>query len=533
MTSLDHLPDDPAELKRLLVHSEAQLNRLTKQNLKLKEQLWQALRLTFGRSSEAAPGQMTMFNEAEVEAGESPPEASSSSSDVDDGESDDVEIKAHRRKPGGRKPLPEHLPRIEMVHELGEEDCVCPHDGSRLKEIGEEISEQLEITPPQAQVIRNIRKKYACPTCDEHVARAPRPPQLIPKSQASAGLLAQVAISKYQDALPLHRQEKQFARLGVDIDRTLLANWMIRVGEALQPLIDQMRTDLLATDVIHSDETTVQVLNEVGRRADQKSYMWVQSTATGPPIVLYHYAPGRSRAVVEALLGDYTGTLVTDGYAAYGVLEKATHAGCWAHARRRFHEALQQQKASKRTGKAQVGFNHIQTLFRLEREFAQLEPDARRGARQKRSKPVIEQLRNWLTQSLPTVAPQSLVGKALGYLDSQWSKLVTFLDDGNVPLTNNACENKIRPFVIGRKNWMFSDSVKGARASAAIYAVIETAKANDVEPYLYLRWLFDQLPRIDKANVDDLRALLPYQCDLERVTDHLARLPGVAKDAVG
>ena len=212
MISLDHLPDDPAELKQLLAASEskraeltqqqqtdrARLDKLERQNAKLKEQLWQALRLTFGRSSEAAPGQMTMFNEAEVEADEAPPELGNV--DAESTDSASIEVQAHRRKPGGRKPLPEHLPRVEMIHELDGDDCVCPHDGSTLKEIGEEVSEQLDILPAPARVIRHIRKKYACPSCDEHVARAPRPPQLIPKSQASAGLLAQVAVSKYQDA---------------------------------------------------------------------------------------------------------------------------------------------------------------------------------------------------------------------------------------------------------------------------------------------------------------------------------------------
>jgi transposase len=305
-----------------------------------------------------------------------------------------------------------------------------------------------------------------------------------------------------------------------------MVNWMVAIGQKLIPLVEQMRADALAADVLHADETTVQVLKEPDRRPDQKSYMWVQSTGTGPPVVVYHYAPGRSAEVVNHLFSDYRGTLVTDGYAAYGNLAHASHAGCWAHARRKFNDALKVQKG-KRTGKAQVGFNAIQKLFALEKQWAKLSPEERLEQRQQLSRPVIDELATWLEKSLPTIAPKSQLGRAMVYLHKQWDKLNVFLESGDVPIHNNQAENKIRPFVIGRKNWMFNDSMNGAASSAAIYSIIETAKANDLNPDMYLRWLFNVLPNTDTTNTEALRALTPYGVDPDMIVQSLAdRAPG-------
>jgi len=513
--SLDSLPDDPAALKRIIADLDAELDTLRQdyeaELESLKAQLLLALKRVFGRSSEAAPGQGELFNEAEQTA-------SSTSEPFTEPE---TEVPAHKRRKPGRKPLPAHLPRLEIVYELKAAERVCPTDGEPLTEIGEETSEQLDIVPAKVRVIRRVRKKYACPACESHVARAPVPASLIPKSIATPSLLSHIVLSKYQDALPLYRQEQVFKRLGVELSRTTQANWMIRVGQAVAPLLELMRGDLLGARVVHSDETTVQVLKEAGRRPDQKSYMWVQVAGTGPPIVLYHYAPSRGRAVIERLLDGYRGTLVTDGYAAYETVP-ARHAGCWAHARRKFHEALEAQP-NGRTGKALVGFNLIQKLFVLERGYQAMAADERRITRQERSRPVVEELRGWLDSSLPQVSPKTLVGKALGYLDSQWGKLTLFLEDGEVPIHNNLAENKIRPFVIGRRNWLFSDSPAGAEASAAIYGLIETVKANDLEPAMYLPWLFHTLPNTDPEDIGALRELLPYQVDRRHVVEYLAQ----------
>lgn len=528
--SLDPLPNDAEELKRMIVairgEYEAKLRelderraqqyaQLDEQYTQLKEQIRLMLQRHYGRSCEAAVGQGQLFNEAEATASVVEKAAA---------RIPDVATPATSRsacKSGGRRPLPAHLPRVEIVHDVAESARVCPTDGAVLSEIGEDVSEELEFIPATLRVIRHVRKKYACRSCESTVVRAPLPPRLLPKSQAGPSLLAQVVISKYQDALPLHRQEAIFARHGIELSRTTLANWLIAVGDRLTPLLAAMRRDLLAAQVIHSDETTLQVLKEPDRRADQRSYMWLNVTGTGPPIVLYHYAPSRSRAVVEHLLSGYRGTLVTDGYAAYDSIP-TRHAGCWAHARRKFHEALKAQ-ATTRAGKAQVGFNFIQKLFALEHAWRELDAQTRKRNRLAEAAPLLANLKDWLDGAIVAVAPQSLTGKALGYLAGQWPKLTTFLADGDIPIHNNLAENKIRPFVIGRKNWLFSDTVAGAHTSAAIYSLIETAKANDLDLPLYLQWLFDTLPRIDPNDADTIDTLLPYRVDRDRIATDLVR----------
>lgn len=515
--SLEPLPDDRDTLKRMIIEIRAEyetkLRELDEKYAQLQQQIRVMLQRSYGRSSEAASGQGQLFNEVEAtavaEAAKAAAVASATTPQRD------------CRKKGGRRPLPPHLPRVEVIHTLDESQRICPNDGNVLVEIGSETSETLEFIPATLRVIRHVRKKYACQRCESTVLRAALPPSLLPKSQASPSLLAQITISKYQDALPLYRQEAIFARHGIELSRTTLANWLIGVGERLTPLLSVMQRDLLAAHVLHSDETTLQVLKEPGRRADQRSYLWLNATATGPPIVLYHYAPSRSRSVVEQLLDGYRGTLVTDGYAAYDAVP-ARHAGCWAHARRKFNDALKAQ-AGSRTGKAQVGFNFIQKLFVLERGWQDLDAATRQQRRQVDARPLIAELKDWLDTSLVQVAPKTLTGKALGYLASQWQKLTVFLDDGEIPIHNNLAENKIRPFVIGRKNWLFSDTVAGAHTSAALYSLIETAKANDLDPMIYLHWLFATLPNIDPDDADAISALLPYRVDRDRVAADLAR----------
>jgi transposase len=332
--SLDTLTAELEALKKIITSQDqtitSQDQTITSQNQKIAsqvqtieevradrdniiEQLRLALKREFGRSCEASPGQQDLFNEAETEA--DPDEDAVAEPEVFAVNLAATPSSVAPSKPG-RKPLPAHLPRVDVIVELAEDEARCVEDGSTLKVIGEEITEQLDIIPAQIRVRRTIRKTYACPTC-ESVQRAPKPAELLPKSRASAELLTHIAISKYQDALLLYRQQKMFERLGVSLDRTTMANWMVAVGQKLAPLMDQMRFDALTVDVLHADETTVQVLKEPDRRADQTSYMWVQSTGTGPPIMIYHYAPGRSAKVVDYLFGGYRGTLVTDGYAAY------------------------------------------------------------------------------------------------------------------------------------------------------------------------------------------------------------------------
>ena len=374
------------------------------------------------------------------------------------------------------------------------------------------VSEQLDIVPAKIQVIRHIRKQYAC-DCGHCIRTAALPAQPIPKSLASPGLLAHVTVSKYQDALPLYRQETILQRIGVDIPRATLANWMIKAGALVQPIINLLRDQLLSYDLIQMDETTVQVLKEPDKRASSKSYLWLQRG--GPPhqpVILFDYDPSRSQQVPRRLLEGFSGYLQVDGYEGYNAVVAANglvHVGCMAHARRRFSDAVKAQGKGKHkpTGKAQQGLAFIQKLYGVERRVREFSAEQRYAYRQQHAKPILEKLRSWLDNSLPNVPPSSATGKALNYLHKEWSKLTRYLDDGRLVIDNNQAENAIRPFVVGRKNWLFSDSVAGVKASANLYSLIETAKANDLEPYVYLRHLYTHLPRT--KSVADIEALLP------------------------
>ncbi len=527
--ALHQLPDDIDALKSLVADQLARNEQLQAdkqmvvqkneqlkfQVLTLTEQLNLALARRYAASSEKlSPDQIYLFDEAELD-GEAVPDMDA---DADDDADDGIMVAAHKRKKRGRKALPEHLPRIDVIHELPESMRRCDHDGRLLAEIGAVTSEQLDIIPAKIQVIRHIRKQYAC-DCGQCIKTAPLPAQAIPKSLASPGLLAHITVSKYQDALPLYRQETILQRIGVDIPRATLANWMIKAGHLIQPLVNLLHDQLLSYDIVQMDETTVQVLKEPGKTAQSKSYLWLQRG--GPPahpVVLYHYDPGRGASVAKRLLEGFKGYLQTDGYDGYNAAVAAndlTPVGCMAHARRKFADAVKAQGKNKQRGKAHRGLLLIQKLYRVEKQARNLAPEKRQAQRQLHARPILDEMRTWLDQALPQAPPTSATGKALNYLHNEWDKLIRYLDDGRLEIDNNAAENAIRPFVIGRKNWLFSDSVKGVKASANLYSLIETAKANGLEPYAYLRYLFTELPKAQ--TVDAIEALLPGHLDNDQI----------------
>jgi len=502
--SIQSLPDDPVALK-IIIASQA------KRIAALEEYVALGNVKKYGASSEKSPDQQEMFNEAELTV-------------VAEEMLAECMQKDHLVKPSsppskkpGRKPLPAHLPRVRIEHDLPETEKQCPC-GCTRSVIGEEISEQLDIIPAKIQVLVHVRKKYACKQCEEGISIAPLPPQPIPKSNASPGLLAHIAISKYQDALPLYRQQAVLQRSGVDIPRNTLANWMIKAGERLQPLLNAMETKLLTHPVMHCDETVVQILKEPEKPPTSKSYMWVR--VGGPPtqpIRLFHYAPSRSGSVVSELLGSYQGYLQTDDYAGYNAVaanKGVTQLGCWAHARRKFIDA---QKATagktKRTGKADMAVSLIAKLYAIEKNLKETDPETRRHIRQQQAVPQLQKIRDWLDKTLHSTLPKGLLGKAVAYLDKNWHKLTVYTQDGRLSIDNNAAENAIRPFVIGRKNWLFSASVNGAKASANIYSLIETAKANQQEPSQYLRHIFTELPKV--TTDEEIEALLPWNVKLQ------------------
>jgi transposase len=468
----------------------------------------------FGSSSERIHrDQLPLFNEAEalLDAG----------ADDEAREDSTITVPAHSRTQGGRRKLPAWMERVEILHDLPEDEKVCASDGTALVEIGRETSEQVEFVPATARVLVHVRPKYACPHCKTGVRVAALPPQPIPKSIASPSLLAFVAVSKYADALPLYRQAGILERIGLDVSRATLAHWMVRTGELVQPLINLMRERLLAHDFVQCDETRFQVLKEPGKAAESQSYVWVQrGTPDDHPLILYEYDPSRSAEVPKRLFEGFSGILQTDGYEGYGALGREpgiVHIGCWAHARRKFMDALKgagknRRKGAKRSSKqsqAEVGLRFIQKLYEIERRVKEAGPDERLRVRQEHSLPVVTELRHWLDGALGAVVPQSLTGKALGYLDGQWPKLVRVFETGHVPLDTNLVENSIRPFAVGRKNWMFADTVRGAEASTNLYSLIETAKANGIDPWAYLLLVFRELPKAQ--TLDEVDALLPHR----------------------
>lgn len=490
------LPSDPEKLKTIILQQE--------KRIALLEEIVRLEKLRkYGASSEKSPDQQDMFNEAEL---------------VDAAEQLSVEADTTKESPSkttpkktGRKPLPADLPRVRIEHDLDEHQKICACGGERVV-IGEDCSEQLEIIPAKIQVRVHARKKYACVTCEEGVITAKLPPQPIPKSNASPGLLAHIATQKYQDALPLYRQASILARSGIDIPRNTLANWMIKAGELIQPLINVLNDQLMHYPVLHCDETRVQVLQELGKKAQSHSYMWVR--VGGPPtqpVRLFHYSDTRSGEVAHCLLGDYQGYLQTDDYAGYNAVAKRTgitQLGCWAHVRRKFIDA-QKAAPKNKTGKADLALSYITQLYGIEKNSRTLTADERYQMRQQKSVPLLNTLKNWMDKTLQHSLPKGYLGKALNYLHKNWEKLTVYTQDGRLNIDNNPAENAIRPFVVGRKNWLFSATVPGAKASANLYSLIETAKANGLEPYDYLRHIFTELPKA--STLEEIEALLPWR----------------------
>lgn len=507
---LARLSDDTAELKNIIFS----LQSIQEKNQSRIEFLEERIRLLqkelFGRRTEKPPKedqhQLLLFDEA----------------DEPEPEPEKITVPAHTRKKRGRKPLPEELPRVDVVLDIPDDEKTCGC-GCELSHIGEDTSEKLDIIPAKVQVIRYIRKKYACKNCEgveddgPTVKIASMPPQIIPKSIATPGLLAHVIVSKFEDALPFYRQEKILQRMGIDLPRSTLCNWAVKVADKIEPIMNLLCDEIRSGPLINIDETPVQVLKEPGRSNTSKSYMWVyRGGDPDRPVLVYRYHPTRSGQVPLSFLNGYQGYVQTDGYSGYDELGRKSGVelvGCWAHARRKFMEVIKAKSGKKKTGVADKAINIISSLYRIEKQAREekLSSDAIYRLRQEQAKPVLEKFHPWLLIKSGITPPKGLLGRAIQYTLNHWDRLIRYLEDGRLRPDNNLAENAIRPFVIGRKNWLFSGSPNGARASSALYSLIETAKANGLEPYRYLRYLFARLPYIknDAAYVN----LLPTKVD--------------------
>ena len=401
-----------------------------------------------------------------------------------------------------RQALPANLPRIERHHEIEQTHCAC---GQAFKRIGEEVSEQLDCVPAQFFVLRHIRGKYACACC-QTIQAAPMPAQIIDKGIPAPGLLAQVVIAKHDDHLPLYRQSEIYARSGVHIARSSMAQWVGICGVRLTPLVEALREFILRHSVIHADETPVSLLAP-GRGKTKRAYVWVYRTTNfvTQRAVLFDFTTSRAGEHPRRVLQGFGGTLVTDDYSGYHASQSqgVVAALCWAHARRKLFEA-HEHNGSAIAGQAVA---LIGKLYEVEREAHELEPQARWLLRQQRSRPIVDALHAWLTAQRQKLAKADVTAKAIDYSLSNWRALTRYLDDGNVPIDNNAAENAVRPLVVGRKNWLFVGSQQAGERAAVVMSLIESAKLNGHDPWAYLKDVFERLPT---QKYRDLAQLLPH-----------------------
>lgn len=425
---------------------------------------------------------------------------------------EEITVPAHKRKKVGRKPLPKDLPRVQHIHDIDDASkiCVC---GCALTAIGQDITEQLDIIPAKIQVIEHVKLKYACKSCELTVKTA-APKQPIERSIASPGTLAHVITGKYCDHLPLYRQEAVFKRLGVDIARNTLSSWIIKSSQLLRPLYQLLIDEINDYDIAYADETGAQVLKEDTRRAEQKGYMWC---FIGGKIerrcIVYHYDPGRAHTVIDSVLPDFRGYLHSDGFGAYDTFARKRQVeivGCMAHARRKFYEIT---KLVKSKGLAHDVVKMIAKLYAVEKACKQSKMtfEQIKFARERKSNPILKAIKALLIKNRDAVLPKGPLGKAMTYMLNQWDKLTRYLDDGRLEIDNNRTERAIKPFVIGRKNWLFSHSVAGVEASQIIFSLVETAKAHAIDPYAYFRYVLAKLPYA--SNLEDFDALLPFNVD--------------------
>lgn len=514
---VDHIQDNWASIYLLLPESQTELmlcetlrifqaiaTKHEQDIAVLKEELARANKKLFGSSSEKSSDQPPEPEQAldgpaqQQEAGTEKP------------------AKKSRTSNGGRKPLPDHLLRERVEHVLQPQDQICPCCNGAVHHIGEEVTEQLTYIPASYKVLQHARAKYVCRKCNEFIT-APAVKQMIPKSSySSPEFLAHVGVSKYQYGLPFYRQESIYEQDRLPVNRTTLANLMIRCSDQLVSLYELLREHLCAQDVVHADETTVQVLKEEeNRRPQSKSYMWLYRSRVDAvhPVVLFDYQMTRSGQHPKKFLrigelGAFSGYLQTDGYAGYNGMTGTIRVGCMTHARRKFDEAAAAVPEGVKRSPAHVAIDLIGKLYEIETRIKGLDHRDRHRVRTEESVPVLKKFKDWLDNMYPIVAPKTLLGKAMSYALDQWTAISRYVEDGRLAIDNNISEREIKMVVIGRKNWMFADSMDGMRANATMYSLVATARANGLNPFDYLRHVFATLPYLNTAA--EVEYLLPW-----------------------
>ena len=508
-----------AVLEETILKQKAEIDELKRKLEHMNEVFANAQRARFGQSSEQknyvlGKDQLSLFNEAE----------SSQDHKAEEPNPNTIFVEAHeRKKKRSQTEMLNNLPEEEVLLEIPEGQLVCGKCGGKMKPIGKKfLRHEMQIVPKQIKLLAYYAVTYACDSCEKdtglaHIVSVKPPIPLMKHSLASPSTVAYIMTQKYVDGLPLARQEKIWAREGVSLSRATMANWVIQCSEVwLKPLYRHMKQELLTHSVIHADETVVQILKEDGKPATSESRMWLYASAAllRHQVRLFEYQPVRSGKRPERSLNGFEGALVTDGYAGYNQVQKVTHCGCWAHARRKWREAMP-DGATVKTSKAAIGFRYCNQLFAEERKCVLYKPEYRKEYRQGKELPLLEEYFAWLN----TVHPEkgSKLEEAVRYSINQKQQLCAFLDKVEVPISNNLAENAIRPFTLGRKNWLFCDTPKGAKASAIVYSLVESAKANGIEPFAYLQHVLVQLPYLGKSpSHEELETLMPWAPDIQQ-----------------
>lgn len=464
----------------------------------------------YGASSEQHLLQDDLFDEADAPV----------SSDDEIDSSDTVTVEAHERQKQHpkRAPLPDHFPREDILIDVDDVDKVCACGGQKER-FGESVSEQLDVVPPQLKVLRYVRPKYVCKGCESSISIAPMPLLLLPKSMAAASFVAYTITAKYVDHIPLYRQEAIWARYGIAIPRNSSCDWLMKTAELCEPLWVLLGSHILSGNYIQADETTLRVLKTPKEDADRKKhYMWLyRGGPSNQKATYFDYQISREGKHAQEFLSGFKGYLQTDGYSGYDWVGKdpnIVHLACMAHARRPFAELI---KIAKKTGKSQQAVALIKKLYAIEKQAkeASLTPEGRYTLRLKEAVPILKKIKVWLEKSLQGTPPKGKLGKAINYMLDRWEALTHYLKDGQLEIDNNLIENDVRPFAIGRKNWMFAGSPRGAKAGAIFYSLIKTAQANDVEPYVYLCYILNKI-RSCKTE-EDYQRLFPWNIPADKL----------------
>ena len=512
-TQKQSLEKENEELSKKRNELEEEYERLQFKAQWLEEKLNLNLSKRYGKSSEkGCKGQIELdiFNEAESE----------SSSSVSEPEIEDVVVKEHKRKKKrSPKDAYKNLPVERIEHDIPEEDKVCPKCGKEMHKMSEEVVRHIEVIPAQFKVVEDVYPIYSCRNCEKNgintpIKMSPKELLLIPRSLVSPSLMAYIMSQKFVNHLPLYRQEQEFRRNGLNLSRQTTANWVIAGGNLLKPLYDYMHKELVKKEVLHADETELQVLNEQDRSYDMKSYMWLYRTSGCEiPIVMYEYQEGKSGLFAKEFLDGFSGYLHTDGYSGYNRLkDQVKLCGCWAHMRRKFNDSLITKKTPPDDCPEKTALKYCEKLARIEKSANDMTNEDRYRIRQDKSQKIIDDFFEWVKKEQANLkVPQSLLGTAYTYAINQEYKLRRFLEDGRIEMTNNRAERSIKPFVMGRKNWLFCNTAKGAKASAIVYSIIETAKENGLNPYEYLKWVFEQI----REGNDQPEMLAPWNMELK------------------